>query len=52
MDSVPELNRRGAGAIFGQAGFPAPLKSHHTETACSTYTQGGPAYIKQDTSPG
>ena len=43
------LNPGLAGAIFGQAELPAPLKSHLTATALSTYTQGGPAYIKQDT---
>ena len=42
------LNSGVAGAVFGQAGLPAPLKSHHRATARSTYTQGGPAYIKQD----
>ena len=52
MDTVPELNRRGVEAIFGQAGFPAPLKSHHTAIVGSAYTQGGPAHIKRDTSPG
>lgn len=40
------------GALFGQAGLPAPLKSHLTAIAHSTYTQGGPAYIKQDATPG
>lgn len=52
MDTVLELNRRLWGLFLDRQDFQHLLNHITRQFAYSTYTQGGPEYIKQDAGHG